>query len=316
MREPLVEQRVWDVAIVGGGAAGLSAALVLGRARRHIVVFDDNRPRNAAVRKMHGFLTREGINPREFIAIARDQMERYPCVEQVAAHVASATTDGRDFTVAANDGQIYRARTVLLATGVYDDLPSIDGLQDLWGRKAFVCPYCDGWEVADRRIAVVGKARSAVQLAQELRQWSRDLLVCIERDTKLTKEDHQWLSAVGVELHNARIASLRDVNGRVTIQFEGGGHACSDAVFLTAPLRQRYPLVDMLGVRVRSDGEIDADSHGRTNVAGCYAAGDAVTTVHQVTLAAASGTCAAMAINEDLTSLEVREAIDAQRSAQ
>jgi thioredoxin reductase len=127
------------------------------------------------------------MNPREFIAIARNDLQRYPSVEQADVHVVSAKFETGHFSITSEDGQSHHARTLLLATGLYDELPAIDGLRDLWGRKVFVCPYCDGWEVADRRIAVVGNGRRAVQLAQELRQWSHDLLVCIEQAAELTK---------------------------------------------------------------------------------------------------------------------------------
>jgi thioredoxin reductase len=306
-------QEVWDAAIVGGGPAGLSAALLLARARRRVIVFDDNRPRNAVVQQMHGFLTREGINPREFIAIARDQVRRYSSVKQMERHVVAARGTSGEFQLESDDGESHRARALLLATGVYDQLPDIDGLRALWGRKVFVCPYCDGWELAGRRIAVVGRGRRCVQLAQELRQWSDNLLVCLEATDELRDVDRLWLSSVSADVRHEAIASLRELDGRVRIEFRRGNHDFSDAVFLAAPLRQRYPLVAMLNVRVRPDGEIDTDAHGRTNVSGCYAAGDAVTTVHQVTLAAASGICAAMSLNEDLTQSEVRAAIEAQR---
>jgi thioredoxin reductase len=204
-------------------------------------------------------------------------------------------------------GTTYTAKRVLLATGAFDALPNIEGLRDAWGRSAFVCPYCDGWEVRNKRIAAIGPGRRAVELAQELRQWSDDLIVCLQESDNLEPEHRRWLQATGLPTYEAAVKRIHEDHGEVRyLQFADGTQERCDAVFLCAPLRPRYPLVDMLGCRVREQGEIEVDARGRTSVGGVYAAGDAVTTVHQVVLAAASGVVAAQAINEDLMEEEVR----------
>lgn len=303
-------QDLYEAIVVGGGAAGLSAALVLGRSCRKTLVFDDGRPRNAVAARMHGFISRDGTPPLDLLRAARAELRRYAAVEYVEAHVEAISGESGAFAVQTADGKTSYARRILLATGVYDALPDIEGLGQAWGRTAFVCPYCDGWEMRDRRIAVIGRGAKAVELAQEVRQWSGDLIVCTQGENDLPAEHRRWLEAAKIPVVTQPLRRVHSRNGDVRfVEFEGGAQERCDAVFLSAPLRPRYPLVDMLGCRLRRDGEIDIDSRGRTSVAGVYAAGDAVTTVHQVVLAAASGVCAAMAINEDRIKEEVRAAI-------
>jgi thioredoxin reductase len=297
----------YDVIVIGGGAAGLSAALVLGRACRSALVCDDGRPRNIVADRMHGFLSRDGTPPKDLLEIARGELSCYPSVQYLSTHIASAQRGEEYFTVVSDDGAAFEARRLLLATGVYDALPQIPGLRERWGSSVFVCPYCDGWEVRGKRLAVIGKGRKAVELAQELHRWSGDLIVCTQDVDDLNDADRRWLAAANVSVRKASVTSIDGKSASEQEIWLGDGSAVPcDAVFLCAPLRQRYPLVDMLGIRVRSDGEIDVDERGRTSVPGCYAAGDAVTTIHQVVLAAASGVCAAMGINDELLAEEVR----------
>lgn len=270
----------YEVIVIGGGAAGLSAALILGRSRRRVLVCDEGRPRNVPSREVHGFLSREGIAPHELLEISREQIAAYPTVTFASAYICDARRAEGGFVLTDDSGATYRTQRLLLATGVYDDLPEIDGLAEVWGRKAFVCPYCDAWEYRRKRIAVIGEGRRAQDLADELRQWSDDL--CISDQRKVARIE----GADAPEIH-----------------FRDGSRQRVDAIFLTAPLRLRFPLVGALGLQVRDDGGIAVDECGRTSLVGCYAAGDAVTTAHQVVLAAASGVQAAMAINEDLLEL-------------
>lgn len=301
---------LYDAIVVGGGAAGLSAAMLLGRACRSVLLCDDGRPRNAVAERMHGFLTRDGTPPGEMLEIARAQLARYPGVEYAQMHVSQAERDADGFFLRSREGLAFRARSVLLATGLYDALPEIEGLRERWGRSVFVCPYCDGWELRGKRLAVIGKGARAVELAQELYQWSPYLVVCLQEDLDLTEDHRRWLSAAKVAVRHECVAELAGEGSSVEyVVFSGGRRERCDAVFVCAPLRQRYPLVEMLGCKIRRDGEIDADERGRTNVPGVYAAGDAVTTIHQVAVAAASGVRAAMAINEDLLAQEVRALI-------
>jgi thioredoxin reductase len=303
--------QAYEAIIIGGGPAGLSAALILGRCCRRTLLLDDGRPRNAVAEHMHGFISREGMPPSELLATAREELTRYENVVVLDAHVEAASCASGSFEVRTHDGDTYTAQRLLLATGVYDALPEINGLREAWGHTAFVCPYCDGWEFRGKRIAVVGKGGKAVELAQELRQWSRDMFVCTQGET-VSDVQERWLRAAQIERVERPLRRIYSNDGRITeLEFEGAIRKACEAMFLSAPLRPRYSLVDMLGCALREDGEIAADARGRTSVPGLYAAGDLVTTVHQVVLAAASGVCAAMAINEDCIKRDVEAAVAA-----
>ncbi|MFN2449512.1 MAG: NAD(P)/FAD-dependent oxidoreductase [Candidatus Baltobacteraceae bacterium] len=295
----------YDALIIGGGPAGLSAALSLGRSCRSVLVCDDGQPRNAVADRMHGFLSRDGTPPAELLRTAREQLAQYASVSFRAGHIAAASKERDAFVLESDAGERFEARTVLLSTGVYDELPAIDGVREQWGRSVFVCPYCDGWEVRGRRLAILGKGGRAIELAQELRQWSDDLLVCLQRDGEVSEKQKRWLERSRANVREAEVVRVQDERGGLRLHFSDGAHELCDALFLCAPLRQRYPLVAMLGCSLGPDGNIAADNHGRTGVGGVYAAGDAASSVHQVMLAAASGVCAGMAINEDLLAAEV-----------
>ncbi len=295
-----VKNATYDVIAVGGGAAGLSAALVLGRARRTVLVCDDGRPRNAAAERMHGFLTHDGRRPADFGHAAREELARYPSVTTVDESVVAARRAGDAFAVTLASGSIAYGRRILLTTGVVDQLPPVEGLAERWGRSVFVCPFCDGWEVRDERIAVCGSGREAVSLAEELYGWSHDLVVCPDRDD-LTARDRAWIAASGVTLHVGRLRRLVGARGSLErAEFADGDQVACSAAFVSAPLRQHSPLVRSLGCALTATCEIAIDSTNQTSVRGCYAAGDAATTVHQVVVAAASGARAAIGITGDL----------------
>ena len=293
-----------DVVIVGGGAAGLSAALILGRARRSVVLVDDGHPRNAVVEEMHGFLSRDGVPPHTLREAADAELVRYPSIERVSASITSAEKRGQTFVVTLASGSQISSTRLLLATGVFDQLPSIDGLQERWGKSVFVCPFCDGWEHRDRRIAVYGAGRTAVELAQEIYGWSHDVVVCADRDD-LTEDDRRWIDAAGLLLKIGRPVRLAGKqSGLERIEFEDDSEVSCDALFISAPLRQHSPLVQMLGCALTETQAIDVNATYETSVPGCYAAGDAVTHVHQVIVAAASGARAAIALTSDLLQSE------------
>jgi thioredoxin reductase len=290
-----------DAIIIGGGAAGLSAALVLGRARRNVVVLDDARPRNAAAEFSHGFFTRDGARPGEIARLARRDLAAYPSVRIETAAATAATRSGDGFSVTDATGRRYAGKKLLIATGVFDELPRVPGLDERWGKSIFVCPFCDGWEVQDQVLGIYGKGHEAVGLAQELRGWSTQLVVCAETDD-LTADDRLWLAATDTRFN---VGPLRAITGPGnTLRFEDAEEIVCDALFLTAPLRQHSPLFAALGCAVDADEMIVVDKHFHTTVDGCYAAGDAVTARHQVIIAAASGAAAAITISCNLLEAE------------
>ncbi|HET9028585.1 MAG TPA: NAD(P)/FAD-dependent oxidoreductase [Candidatus Aquilonibacter sp.] len=292
----------YDVAIVGGGPAGLQCALLLARARRSVALFDGGEPRNATVREAHGFFSRDAIAPADLLSIGREQLQQYD-VRFFSASVVDAKEHGDGFRVTCGDGTSVDVTRMVVATGMRDKLPEIAGLTECWGISAFVCPYCDGWEVRDEPIAVWGNTRSGVELAQELYQWSHDIIVCADVSTPISQPEREWLDRCGVRVAGP-IARLDHRNGTLAaIVLDDGTRLTRSALFMSVGLRQTCDLAERVGCRLTERGHIDVDGEYRTSIAGIYAVGDAVTHMHQIVFAAASGARAAIAINNELTGI-------------
>jgi thioredoxin reductase len=293
---------LFDTIIVGAGPAGLSAALMLGRCRRSVVVFDDGHPRNAASQAVHGFLTRDGMAPREFLRLAREELGRYETVSLRDERVVSAECrpDAR-FEVAIEGGERVKARKLLLATGVVDNLPAIQGFGDFYGRSVFHCPYCDGWEVRDRPIAIYGNGERALGLSLELTGWSRDLVLCTDGPCEIDAEGRARLARHGIAIREDRVARLDGRDGRLTdIVFEDGSRLQRSAMFFTTGQSQRSDLLVQLGCRFNEKGTVQTGKYETTHLPGLFVAGDASRAVQWVIVAAAEGAEAAFVINTDL----------------
>ncbi len=296
-----------DVVIVGGGPAGLSAALMLGRARRSVLLCDSGQPRNAGVHAMHGFLSRDGMDPAALRQAGRDQLRAYPTVRLRAAAVQTVSRDTDQFTVSLTDRTTEQARRLLLASGVVDELPPIPGLADLWGRGVFNCPYCDGWEVRDQPLAVLASDPRNVQLALQLTRWSPEVLLCGNGTAGLDDDARRLLAAHKVALREEPIARLDGGDGGLErIVFAEGEPVARAAAFLHAPTRQRSDLPGQLGCTLGEDGSVLVDDLGQTSVPGVLAAGDMARRPSmpvpgaQVVIAAAEGAIAAVAIDQML----------------
>ncbi|MEO6913738.1 MAG: NAD(P)/FAD-dependent oxidoreductase [Candidatus Baltobacteraceae bacterium] len=288
--------------IIGAGPAGITAALMLGRSRRDVLLCDNGSPRNEGASEMRGFISRDGASPASLLVAGRSELERYRGVRVVDSECMEARRDGGQFVITLKSGERYVGRRLLLASGVADLLPEIPGLREMWGRSIFVCPYCEGWELQEKRLAVFGAPHSGIELAQELYQWSRDILVCGYQPDLATAEQRAWLEASGIWFTSSFIRALSGEGGKLQrIEFVDGSSVLSDALFLSAALSQRSELSASLGCEITEDRKIAIDAKGRTSVRGCFAAGDAVTAIHQVIIAAASGANAAVAINDELT---------------
>jgi thioredoxin reductase len=300
-----------DVVIVGAGPAGLNAALLLGRARRQVLVCDAGAPRNAPVAHLHGFLSRDGLPPAELRRIAREQLTTYGSVElrQVQVAASSPADDGAGFVVTLADDTRERARRLLLATGVVDHLPAIDGLAPLWGRSIFNCPYCDGWEVRDQPLAVLGADERALRLAVHLTRWSGDVVWCSNGPLPAPLADaaRAPLAARGVRLRQEPIVRLEGEDGRLArVMLATGESVERRAAFVHPPTRQRSQLPEQLGCVLLEDGSVSVGELGQTSVPGVFAAGDMARRPTmpvpgaQVVIAAAEGAIAAVAIDQDL----------------
>ena len=302
-----------DVIVVGGGPAGLSAALVLGRARRRVIVFDEGLPRNAAAAAIHGYLTRDRVAPLELVAMGRDEAARYG-VSIVSAHVRRLFHQDDDLGVELSRGEKILARKILIATGVEDRVPAIPGIEKLYGRSVHHCPYCDGWEWRDRPLAAYGRGRSVAAIAHSLLTWSEDVVVCSDGPARIPPAERERLACRAVEIHERRIAGLDGRGGRLErIVFADGGSLPRAAMFFSTGNHQASRIAVELGCRVTTKGSLWVDRSQCTNVRGVYVAGDASRDVQFVVVAAAEGAKAAVAINAELQSEELERACAAAR---
>jgi thioredoxin reductase len=294
----------WDVIIVGGGAAGLSAALTLGRCRRRVLVCDAGRQRNRFAAHMHAYLSRDGVAPAEFIGIAREQLAPYECVRLVDAEVTDAHRRDSGFEVVLADGARHGSRKLLLATGVVDHVPPLPGIDRFYGRSVHHCPYCDGWEWRDRPLAVYGgRDKKGAGLSLMLKQWSSDIVLLTDGPSDLTEEIREKLRARKIAVHEGEIALLEGSNdGQLErIVFADGSALERSALFFNTGQHQRSPLAARLGCEFTERGGVAAGEHEVvTSVPGVYVAGDASRDVQLVIVAAAEGTKAGFVINKQL----------------
>ena len=295
----------WDCVIAGGGPAGLSAALVLGRARRRALVCDTGEPRNRWSQAMHGYLTRDGIPPDAFLAIARAELAPYTSVEHRRARVVDAAQHDDGFEVILETGERLRSRTVLIATGVIDQLPDLEGLDALYGRSVHHCPYCDGWEHRDSAIAVHGRGESGARFAIRLRQWSSDVIWLADGDADVSDELRAELALANVSVRPERVRRLEGADGHLErIHFDRAPPIERSALFIATEQRQASSLAERLGCRLNHRGTVETDRAERTEVPGVFVAGDASKDAQLVIVAAAEGAEAGVAIDALLCRLD------------
>jgi thioredoxin reductase len=291
----------YDCIIVGAGPAGLSAALMLGRCRRRVLVCEAGEPRNARSKGLHNYLTRDGIAPLELLRLARQEVVEYPTIEVLPAEVKDARRTSGGFTVVLADRTELGARKLLLATGVVDDLPDIDGLRPLYGTSVHHCPYCDGWEWRDQPIAIYGRGEEGSALALALTVWSDDLVLCTDGPSGLTSEQREQLDRVGIELREDEVVRLEGQRGWLSrIIFDEGEPLPRRALFVSAGQHQGSDLALRLGCSFTEKGAVNTGSCEATDVPGLFVAGDASKDAQFVIVAAAEGAEAGMAINKAL----------------
>jgi thioredoxin reductase len=266
-----------------------------------VLVCDTGRPRNAASLAMHGFLTRDGMAPREFLAVAREQLRQYDSVElrDVAVVAAECRPDARFHVTLADRGE-HTARKLLIATGVVDNLPGIPGFAELYGKGVFHCPYCDGWEVRDQPLAIYGRAARGLGLSLELTGWSRDLVLCTDGPSGIDADGLARLARHGVEVREDRVRRLDGRDALERVVFESGDPLPRRALFFTTGQTQQSQLALALGCEFNDKGTVRTGKYESTHLPGLYVAGDASRAVQWVVVAAAEGAEAAFAINTDL----------------
>ena len=294
----------FDVIVVGGGPAGLSAALALGRSRRRVLVAADGPTRNAPAAAAHNVFTRDGTAPAELLQIGREQLAPYDVtVREEWATDAERTEDGVRVTFASGDR--VSARGIVLATGVRDVLPDIPGFSKLWGTGVFHCPYCHGWEVAGRPLALYGRGETALHLARLLRGWSDDLVLFTDGPSGLADAERASVERNGITIREEAVERLVGARGHLeAVVLEGGERVARGGLFLAPRQELRSDLAPRLGCPLSDEGRVQADAVGRTSVPGVFVAGDAGPGPQSVPTAAASGAVAGAMLNHDLLAAE------------
>lgn len=301
-----------DCAIIGGGPAGMNAALVLGRARRKVLLLDDNNPRNAVTRHSHGFITRDGVTPAEFRRTGYGEIAKYPSVEVLSTRVRAVnwqkTGEGSDqktvFELVTEDSETFRAANVILATGLRETLPAVEGIYAYYGRSLFNCPYCDGWELRDKPLAIIAESeKAASHLPRIIDNWSRDIVVCTNGHQALSDEQKSLFAKHSIRVIEEKIAALDGQGGQLErIVFDKHPVLERAGGFVEIQRMHATNIWQELGCETDELGSIVTDEMGRTNIKGVYAAGDVVNIVqNQLIWAASSGSRAAVGVNTDLT---------------
>jgi thioredoxin reductase len=320
----------YDVTVIGGGAAGLSAALVLTRARRRVVIIDAAQPRNAPAAHVHGYLGSDGLAPADLLEAGRREVAGYGgqlipgTVVRVSAIGGSASaTEAADaralsrgprgFRVLLEDGTMMSARRVLVTTGLRDDIPDIPGVRERWGRDLLHCPYCHGYEVRNQPLGVLGGGPESIAHALLLRQWSDDV-VLFANATSIIAGDRERLVSSAVGIVDEPVARLVVEADRLTgVELTSGHVVPRSAVFVRPRFVPNDTLLTDLGCAVHDDGWVIVDPFGQTTVPGIWAAGNATNPRAQVITAAGEGSAAAIAINNDLVDEDSQCAVDRYR---
>ncbi|KAA8746583.1 NAD(P)/FAD-dependent oxidoreductase [Paenibacillus sp. UASWS1643] len=290
-----------DVLIIGGGPAGLNAALVLGRARKNVVVIDDETPRNWVTRETHGFVTRDGASPREFRKAAKEQIAAYPSVQFASDTATAITGNDGDFVIKTTQGASYRTKKILFAVGKKDLPLDINGLTEIYGKSAFVCPYCDGWELRDQSLVIIVSGDKALHMAKVISGWTERYTICTNGSDSLTDEQREELKQHHVTVFDAPIQSINSEEGMVqqVVLNDGTAIPCT-GVFFQPKLFTGSELPKTIGCEITESGTVIVDATGKTSVAGVYSAGDAASELYQAITAASLGALSAVSINNEL----------------
>ncbi|TLM82899.1 NAD(P)/FAD-dependent oxidoreductase [Pseudarthrobacter sp. NamE2] len=313
------QERLFDVAVIGGGPAGLSAGVALARALRSVLVVDAGGQRNLSAREVHGFLSREGMSPQDLVAAGREELERYGGTAEHGL-VTSVRRQEDTFVLSLKGGGTRTARRLLVATGITDDLPAISGLAERWGRDVLYCPYCHGWEIKGQRIGVLASDARAVPEALTFRQWSPDVTLFLNNAVLLGPEEEEQLRARSIRVVEGTVSGLEVREDKLAgVRLDGGGSVALDVLAVSPAATSKATMLRRLGLEPcgLEEGKgsyLETDESGRTACPGVWAAGNAVDVSAQVMTAAAAGLRAAAAINADLVLADTRQAVAAARA--
>jgi thioredoxin reductase len=320
---PEGEERRYDVVVVGGGAAGLSGALTLARARRSVLVIDAGRPRNAPAAHVHTYLAREGVAPSQLLAEGRAEVTGYGGKIVTGNVVAAERLDAGGFRVVLDDGSTFVADRMLVTAGLVDELPQVPGVAERWGREVLHCPYCHGWEVRDQAIGILATGPLAAHQALLWRQWSKDVTLFLHNAFEPADDEYEQLAARDIAVADGQVTDLEVTGDRLTgVRLAGGRVIPCQALVVAPRLTARADVLTGLGLE-RTERERDgyvigsyiaADPSGSTRFPGVWVAGNVANLTEQVIGAANAGVRAGAAINADLIAEDIRRAVAARHA--
>ncbi|MEC0986397.1 NAD(P)/FAD-dependent oxidoreductase [Bacillus safensis] len=296
-----------DCAIIGGGPAGLSAALVVGRGRKQVIVFDNELPRNRVTQESHGFITNDGMTPFEIRQAGEADLQKYPHIQIKRSQIVDIQKKEESFTLLTHEGDAFEAKKIILATGLQDILPEIEGIHDVYGKTLFSCPFCDGWELKEKALALIAENQRALHMAKLLSNWTKDLIV-FTNGHMLAEEDKTLLTAHSIQVIDVPIVSIDHDNGQLrTLQLANGEIVNREGGFVASEFKQSAPFAEKLGCQMTKNAGIETDILGRTTVSGVFACGDNLGGPAQLVLAAAAGSQAGMGVIHELVQEEFQE---------
>lgn len=297
----MTDNVTYDVIIIGGSYAGLSAAMALGRSLRKVLIIDSGKPCNSQTPHSHNFLTQDGVEPKEIAAQAKKQTLKYSTIRYISGIASQSYKEGEFFRIRLETGAYFTSRKLLFATGVKDILPLINGFAECWGISVLHCPYCHGYEVSNTRIGLLGNGDLAFELTRLLSNWSKDLVLFTNGTSTLTNEQKSKLEAHQITIIEDEIKEINHKQGYIEqLVFQNGKTEKINVMFARGSFKQHCDIPFELGCELTEHGYIKIDDFQRTSISGVYAAGDNTTMFRAVSAAVAAGTKAGALINKEL----------------
>lgn len=295
------DNNMYDVIIIGGSYAGLSAAMALGRALRSVLIIDDSKPCNRQTPLSHNFLTNDGKSPAEITKIATEQVQKYDTINFCVGLVTNVIKIATGFNVKVASGEIFATKKLIFATGIKDVLPSIDGLSAFWGISVLHCPYCHGYEVRNEKTGIIANGDKGYDFSRLISNWTKDLILFTNGKSSLTSEQTQHLQSRNIIIEERKIGELVHDKGLLqNIQFEDGGTHLLTVLYVPVPFEQSCPIPKSLGCEQNEEGYIIVDSFQETTVKGVFACGDNTARMRTVANAVSTGTTAGMALSKKM----------------
>ncbi|PIQ20391.1 MAG: pyridine nucleotide-disulfide oxidoreductase [Cytophagales bacterium CG18_big_fil_WC_8_21_14_2_50_42_9] len=297
----MINKKDFDVIIIGGSYAGLSAAMALGRSLRQVLIIDSGKPCNRQTPHSHNFLTQDGETPIAIRNKAKAQLLNYPTVHILEAKAIKASKEPASFTVETEQGDVFAAKKILFTTGLKDIMPAIEGFAACWGISVLHCPYCHGYEVRDKKIGLLGNGDVGYEFCKLISNWSKDLVLFTNGKSTLTAEQTQKIKSKNIEVVQKGIKMIEHQQGQIqNLVFTDQSTYAIAAMFARPALEQHCGLLEALGCALTEQGFIQVDDFQRTTVPGIYAAGDNTTMFRTVSMATAAGTKAGAVLNKEL----------------